>query len=94
MYKVITKQINYLKKTRITMNLEEKINEDIKEAMLAKDAKKLEALRAIKSAVLLAKTGKGVEDGKISGQAEMQGDRDGLYYRRIYGFSGSVPARY
>jgi uncharacterized protein YqeY len=38
------------------MNIEEKINGDIKTAMLAKDAKKLEALRAIKSAVLLLKT--------------------------------------
>ncbi|MFO0357694.1 MAG: GatB/YqeY domain-containing protein [Sphingobacteriaceae bacterium] len=38
------------------MNIEEKINGDIKTAMLAKDAKKLEALRAIKSAILLLKT--------------------------------------
>jgi uncharacterized protein YqeY len=38
------------------MTLEEKINADIKTAMLAKDAGKLEALRAIKSAILLLKT--------------------------------------
>lgn len=38
------------------MNIEEKINSEIKTAMLAKDSKKLEALRAIKSAVLLLKT--------------------------------------
>ncbi|MBS1647710.1 MAG: GatB/YqeY domain-containing protein [Bacteroidetes bacterium] len=38
------------------MELEEKINADIKTAMLAKDAKKLEALRAMKSVVLLLKT--------------------------------------
>lgn len=38
------------------MNIEEKINADIKSAMLAKDAKKLEAIRAIKSAILLLKT--------------------------------------
>ncbi|MCA6437903.1 MAG: GatB/YqeY domain-containing protein [Bacteroidetes bacterium] len=38
------------------MNIEEKINADIKSAMLAKEAKKLEALRAIKSVVLLLKT--------------------------------------
>lgn len=38
------------------MALEEKINADIKAAMLAKDAKKLEALRAVKSAILLLKT--------------------------------------
>lgn len=38
------------------MSLEEKINADIKTAMLAKEAKKLEALRAVKSAILLLKT--------------------------------------
>lgn len=38
------------------MALEEKINADIKSAMLAKEASKLEALRAIKSAILLLKT--------------------------------------
>ena len=38
------------------MTLEEKINADIKTAMLAKEAQKLEALRAIKAAVLLLKT--------------------------------------
>ncbi len=38
------------------MGIEEKINNDIKAAMLAKDAKKLEALRAIKSVILLLKT--------------------------------------
>ena len=38
------------------MNIEEKVNAEIKNAMLAKDSKKLEALRAIKSVVLLLKT--------------------------------------
>lgn len=38
------------------MNIEEQINADIKAAMLAKEAKKLEALRAIKSVILLLKT--------------------------------------
>lgn len=38
------------------MTLEEKINSDIKAAMLAKDQKKLEAIRAIKSAIILLKT--------------------------------------
>lgn len=38
------------------MPLEEKINADIKAAMIAKDAKKLEAIRAIKSVILLLKT--------------------------------------
>lgn len=36
--------------------LEERINADIKAAMIAKDAKKLEAIRAIKSVILLLKT--------------------------------------
>jgi len=44
------------------MTLAEQINEDIKAAMLAKDAKKLEALRAIKSGLLILKTGKGAAD--------------------------------
>jgi len=38
------------------MSLEETINADIKSAMLAREKDKLEALRAVKSAVLLAKT--------------------------------------
>lgn len=39
-----------------TMNAEEKVNAEIKAAMIAKDAKRLEALRAIKSVILLLKT--------------------------------------
>lgn len=38
------------------MNLTERINNDIKEAMKAQDKGRLEALRAIKSAILLANT--------------------------------------
>lgn len=38
------------------MTLEERINENIKHAMLAKEAQKLAALRAVKAAVLLKKT--------------------------------------
>lgn len=38
------------------MSLVDKINEDIKAAMLAKEKEKLEAIRAIKSALLLAQT--------------------------------------
>jgi len=38
------------------MNIEEQVNAEIKTAMLAKDAKKLEALRGIKAVVLLLKT--------------------------------------
>ena len=44
------------------MNLEDKINNDLKEAMKAKDAASLRGVRAIKSAILLHKTsGAGVE---------------------------------
>lgn len=45
------------------MSLEERINNDIKSAMLAKDKVRLEALRAVKSAILLAKTEKGGSEG-------------------------------
>lgn len=38
------------------MNLEEKVQADMKAAMLAKDQPKLEAIRAIKSVLLLLKT--------------------------------------
>lgn len=38
------------------MTLEEKINSDIKAAMLAREQEKLEAIRAIKAALLLEKT--------------------------------------
>jgi len=41
------------------MSLEAKINADIKSAMLAKESKKLEPLRAIKAALLLEKTKEG-----------------------------------
>lgn len=41
------------------MDLEKLINEDIKSAMLARNAEKLEALRAIKAAILLEKTKEG-----------------------------------
>jgi uncharacterized protein YqeY len=38
------------------MGIEEKINADVKASMLAKDAKRLEAVRAIKAVVLYLKT--------------------------------------
>lgn len=41
------------------MTLEQRINEDIKAAMLARDKQKLDALRAVKSAILVVKTQKG-----------------------------------
>ena len=51
------------------MSLEIKINEDIKKAMLAREKDKLEALRAIKTALLIAKTEKGAT-GEINEEAE------------------------
>lgn len=54
------------------MNLAEKINDEIKRAMLAKDRQKLEALRAIKAALLIAKTGKDVSSGEIPETVELQ----------------------
>lgn len=53
------------------MSLENKINDEIKSAMRQKDPKKLEALRAIKAAILLEKTSKGAGGG-IEEQAEMK----------------------
>jgi uncharacterized protein YqeY len=54
------------------MALEIQINNDIKAAMLARDKKKLEALRAIKAALLLEKTGKDVSSGEIPESVEMK----------------------
>lgn len=51
------------------MNLENQINADIKQAMLAKKKDELEALRAIKSAILLLKTGKDAVGGEVSDAA-------------------------
>ena len=53
------------------MTLAEKINKDIKDAMLARDSKKLEALRAIKSGLLILKTGKGASGEEIPLEQEM-----------------------
>ncbi|MBI9055555.1 MAG: GatB/YqeY domain-containing protein [Bacteroidales bacterium] len=53
------------------MSLEEKINQDIKEAMKAKERERLESLRAVKSALLLEKTQKG-SSHEISEDAEMK----------------------
>ncbi len=51
--------------------LENTINQDIKKAMLAKDEVSLRSLRAIKAAILLAKTEKGAS-AEISGDAEIK----------------------
>ncbi|MDR1729475.1 MAG: GatB/YqeY domain-containing protein [Prevotellaceae bacterium] len=49
------------------MELFEQISEDIKQAMLAKDKVRLEALRGVKKELLEAKTAKG-SDGKLTGE--------------------------
>ena len=54
------------------MSLEIQINDDIKQAMLSRDRKKLEALRAIKAALLLEKTGKDVSSGEIPESVELK----------------------
>ncbi len=51
------------------MSLKQQIDNDIKKAMLAKNKEELEALRSIKSLILLAETDKGVT-GEISSEAE------------------------
>ncbi len=53
------------------MQLADKINEDIKQAMRNKEEAALRALRGIKSALLLAKTEKGAGD-TLSPEREMQ----------------------
>ena len=53
------------------MSLVDRINNDLKEAMKAKDKDKLMALRAIKSALLMAQTEKGAT-GDISEDAELR----------------------
>ena len=53
------------------MSLEAKIMDNMKEAMKAKDTLALEALRAIKSAIILAKTEAGAADG-LTADAEIK----------------------
>lgn len=54
------------------MELEKRINEDIKQAMIKKDKERLSALRSIKSALLLEKTGKDRNTSEIPESIEMQ----------------------
>ncbi|NOT37564.1 MAG: GatB/YqeY domain-containing protein [Saprospiraceae bacterium] len=55
------------------MNFQDKINNDLKEAMKAKDEKGLRAIRAIKAAILLANTdGSGQELNEEKGIAIIQ----------------------
>lgn len=51
------------------MSLKQQIDADIKQAMLAKNKEELEALRSIKSMILLAETEKGVS-AEISSETE------------------------
>ena len=53
------------------MNLEQKIMTDLKTAILAKDEKALRSLRAIKAAILLAKTSEGA-GGEMTAEAEIK----------------------
>ncbi len=53
------------------MGLEVTVNQDIKTAMKAKDKEALNALRAVKSAILLAKTEKGGQEA-LSEEAEIK----------------------
>ena len=54
------------------MSLEQKVNTDLKAAMLAKDEAALRSLRAIKSAILLAKTAEGAGGTELSEDAEIK----------------------
>jgi uncharacterized protein YqeY len=53
------------------MNLEQKIMADLKTAMLAKDEKTVRSLRAIKAAIILAKTSEGA-GGEIKEEEEIK----------------------
>ncbi|HJN05161.1 MAG TPA: GatB/YqeY domain-containing protein [Bacteroidales bacterium] len=54
------------------MSLEITINDDIKQAMLARDKRKLNALRAIKAALLLEKTGTDVSGSEVPESVELK----------------------
>jgi uncharacterized protein YqeY len=53
------------------MNLEQKIMADLKTAMLAKDEKTVRSLRAIKAAIILAKTAEGA-GGEVKEEDEVK----------------------
>jgi uncharacterized protein len=54
------------------MSLEQKVMTDLKTAMLAKDEKGLRSLRAIKAAILLAKTSEGSSGGDLKEEDEVK----------------------
>jgi uncharacterized protein YqeY len=90
------------------MNLTEKISEDIKQAMKQQDKAKLEALRAVKAAILLANTETGagqlseadelkllqklVKQRKEAAEIYRQQDRKDLYDTEV--FQASVIEKY
>ena len=53
------------------MSLEQKVMADLKTAMLAKDEASLRSLRAIKAAIILAKTAEGAK-GELTGDDEIK----------------------
>jgi uncharacterized protein YqeY len=53
------------------MNLEQKIMADMKDAMKAKDEASLRGLRAIKAAIILAKTAEGAK-GELTNDDEIK----------------------
>ena len=53
------------------MSLEQKVMNDLKTAMLAKDEKSVRSLRAIKAAIILAKTSEGA-NGEVSETEEVK----------------------
>ena len=54
------------------MSLEQKIMVDLKTAMLAKDEAGLRSLRAVKAAILLAKTSEGASGGDLKEEEEIK----------------------
>ncbi|RYF96676.1 MAG: GatB/YqeY domain-containing protein, partial [Chitinophagaceae bacterium] len=53
------------------MNLEQKIMPELKTAMLAKDEKSVRSLRAIKAAIIVAKTAEGA-GGELKAEDEIK----------------------
>jgi len=64
-------QIIYQISKSVCMNLEQKIMAELKTAMLAKDEKSVRSLRAIKAAIILAKTSEGA-GGEIKEDDEIK----------------------
>ena len=71
------------------MSLKETINNDIKQAMLAKKKAELTALRGIKSMILLAETEKGAA-GELSSDAEMKLLMKALKPQHLYNLTRSL----